>query len=85
LFNLPKGTPGSAKARKYSLPTLEHLEAVSSGGETIKENCVLAHLWCNCLAANLPLPEKLLLKERLSVNDGLPPWWPVILKINLKL
>jgi 5-methylcytosine-specific restriction endonuclease McrA len=83
-FILAQGTPGAAKSRRYSFITLEHLQAVSKNGETIQENCVLAHLWCNSTAANLSLEDKLVLKERLSINDGIPPWWPIIQKIIAK-
>lgn len=80
-FDLPKGSPGAAKARKYARVTLEHLNAVSNRGETIIENCALAHSWCNSKASNMPLPDKLILKETLSNNNGIPPWWAIIEKI----
>jgi 5-methylcytosine-specific restriction endonuclease McrA len=81
LFILPKGSIGAAKSRHFAAVTLEHLVARSLGGETTKENCVLAHNWCNARMANLPLPEKLKLKEIPSNNNGLPPWWSVLQKI----
>jgi len=77
-FILPKGTPCSAKSRRYSSISLEHLVARSLGGETTEDNCVLAHSWCNSMADNMPLSDKLLLKEKLSDNNGLPPWWPML-------
>lgn len=77
-FILPRNTPGAAKSRRFAAITLEHLVARSLGGETTKENCVLAHQWCNSVAANKTLPDKLLLKETLSNNNGQPPWWPVL-------
>jgi len=80
-FILPKNSPGAAKSRRFACITLEHLVAHSLGGETTKENCVLAHQWCNNIAANMALPDKLILKESLSKNNGLPPWWPVLQKI----
>jgi hypothetical protein len=83
-FTLPKGSPGAAKSRRYSFITLEHVQPVCNGGETIKENCVLAHSWCNSTAANLSLTDKLELQEKLSNNNGLPPWWSTIEKIIAK-
>ncbi len=75
------GTPGAARARRYAGITLEHLQAVACDGATTKENCVVAHAWCNTTAANKPLEKKLQLKDVLSANGGIPPWWPVIEKI----
>jgi hypothetical protein len=83
-FILPKGSPGAAKSRRFACITLEHLVARSHDGDTKKENCVLAHGWCNSTASNRLLADKLLLKEALSNNDGLPPWWPLLQKIIVK-
>lgn len=80
-FILPRNSPGAARSRRFASITLEHLVARSLGGGTTKENCVLAHQWCNNAAANRALPDKLLLQETLSKNNGLPPWWPVLQKI----
>jgi hypothetical protein len=58
--------------------TLEHLDSVSNGGKTVKENCVLAHAWCNRSARNLPISEKELLRTmfRKQVDEtGMPPWF----------
>jgi hypothetical protein len=84
IFILPKGSPAAAKSRRYASLTLEHLEARSLGGTTTKDNCVLAHGWCNAMAANRPLADKILLKESLSNNIGVPPWWPLLQKIIAK-
>lgn len=83
-FILPKNTPGAARSRCYAAITLEHLVARSLGGHTTKDNCVLAHKWCNNAAGNKALEEKLVLKQRLSDNKGLPPWWPVLQRIIQK-
>ncbi len=80
-FILPKGGPGAAKSRQFACITLAHIVARSFGGKTTKENCVLAHGWCNSTASNMPLADKLLLKQTLSNNNGLPPWWPLLQKI----
>lgn len=84
IFILPKGSPGAAKSRWFSRVTLEHIQAVSNNGETTKENCVLAHAWCNATAANRLVADKLALKQMLSNNNGIPPWWPTIEKIIAK-
>ena len=83
-FILPTNSLGAAKSRRFARITLEHLLARSLGGETTKDNCVLAHGWCNSLAANRPLAEKILLKKSLSNNNGLPPWWPLLQEIIAK-
>ena len=79
-FVLPKGSPYAARSRAFVEPTLEHLHPVSLKGETTNQNCVLAHSWCNVTASNKPLQEKLLLKQKLSNNSGMPPWWPLLLQ-----
>lgn len=84
-FTLPKGSPGARKARGCSRPTLEHLEAVSRGGETREDNCVVAHFWCNSEASTLSIEEKAQLKAKLSQNGGVPPWWHLIEKAVRKV
>ncbi|MBB1285077.1 hypothetical protein HRH25_11895 [Flavisolibacter sp. BT320] len=81
---LSAGTPGAARARRFARLTLEHLQAVACKGATTAENCVLAHAWCNTTAADKLVAEKLQLKALLSVNSGIPPWWPVMEKIIQK-
>lgn len=83
-FSLPKCSPGSAKARRFVAVTLEHLQSISNNGQTVANNCVLAHSWCNITAANLPVLKKFELQKKLSASDGMPPWWPVIQKIIAK-
>lgn len=83
-FVLPKNTPAAARSRRFASITLEHLVARSLGGTTTKDNCVLAHQWCNNRAANRSLANKYILKEMLSRNNGLPPWWPILQAIIQK-
>jgi hypothetical protein len=70
----PKGTPGWKKTRRLTRPTLEHLLARSKGGTLVGGNCVLAHHWCNVLAADRPVVEKHELRDRLraAVAELLP-------------
>jgi 5-methylcytosine-specific restriction endonuclease McrA len=83
-FILPPNSPGAAKSRRFGYITLEHLLSRSLGGETTIENCVLAHAWCNSTASNRTLADKHSLKEKLSGNSGLPPWWPELVNIVTK-
>jgi 5-methylcytosine-specific restriction endonuclease McrA len=81
---LPRGTPGAAKARGLARPTLEHLIPRSKGGENKEDNCVVAHFYCNSIAARLPLEEKMKLKQRFLNNSGKPPWLPLLEKVIQK-
>ena len=55
--------------------TIEHLVPKSQGGRNSLANYALAHRKCNNDAADMPLVQKLAMRERLHAErSGLPPW-----------
>lgn len=54
--------------------TIEHLLSLCHGGPNRLENMVLAHELCNQRADNLPVIEKILMRERLHRGEELDPW-----------
>lgn len=67
----PAGSPGWEKEYVWSEPTLEHLVPKSKGGTSARGNCVLAHFWCNTVAADRPVAEKHALRARLRAAVAL--------------
>jgi 5-methylcytosine-specific restriction endonuclease McrA len=61
---------------KHARMTLEHLIPVVNGGETNGANCVLSHKWCNETAKDLPIQDKLELRETLLQYVETYNWVP---------
>lgn len=75
--------PGWGRLWLRARPTLEHLHPRSRGGTTARVNTVLAHSWCNSLAAARSVPEKLALREQMRravrlLRAGEPDSGPVV-------
>lgn len=56
-------------------PTLEHFHAIAKHGTNHPDNCALACEPCNIAAGNLPIIEKIHLRDRIrEAVAAVPPW-----------
>jgi 5-methylcytosine-specific restriction endonuclease McrA len=75
---IQEGQPYYRKFKNNARMTLEHLVAVSNGGKTNEENCVLSHAWCNSNAHDISPEEKASLRAKLRKQveeTGMVPWF----------
>jgi|ERR1035437_1696101 hypothetical protein len=56
-------------------PTIEHFHAIGKNGSNHPDNCALAHVSCNALAADKPIVDKIALRDRIQTAVvETPPW-----------
>jgi 5-methylcytosine-specific restriction endonuclease McrA len=58
-------SPDGKREREHAEPTVEHLLPRSRGGTSRRDNLVLAHRFCNNMAADKTPEEKLAIRKRL--------------------